>query len=99
MEERAKFLSFQCLGVKNASLLLSKNRMEYKNRMMCFNGSFPLGMEFQNLPDAKHITVREPDMNFSESRPHVAVVLGGLVSDACRHAVRLKTAVASDRRS
>lgn len=65
---------------------------------MRFNGSLPLGMGFQNLPDAKHITVREPDMNFSKSRPYVAVVLGGLVSDVRRHAVRLETAVASDRR-
>lgn len=58
-----------------------------------------LGMEFQNLLDAKHITVHEPDMNFSESQLYVAFVLGGWVSDACRYAVRLKTAVVSDRRT
>ena len=67
--------------------------------MVCFDGSLPLGMEFRNLPDAKNITVREPDMNFSESQSYVAVVLGGFVSDACRYAVRLKTAVASDHRT
>ena len=61
--------------------------------------SLPLGIEFQNPPDAKHITVHETDMNFSESQSYVAVVLGGWVSDACRHAVRLKTAVVSDRRA
>ena len=73
--------------------------MGYKNRMMCFNGSLSHGMEFQNLSDSKCIVVRETDGNFWGSRPYVAVVLGGWVSDARRHAVRLETAVASDRRA
>ena len=99
-EESTKFLSFLVYRVyKSTSFLLSKNCTGHKNRMICFNGGLSLGMGFQNLPDAKHITVREPDMNFPKSQSYVAVVLGGLVSDACRYAVRLKTAVASGRRA